>query len=70
MNKFKLNSNKLVNKFLENSDLVKPDIGTLDFKIRSVAFTPLIEEKLERMRAKYKLSRSAMIRILIDKAEV
>lgn len=70
MTKFKLNSSVLVNKFLADTELVKPMLSKEETMPRSVNFTPKTKEKLEKLRAKYKLSRSAIIRILIDNVEI
>ena len=67
---FKLNSNRKVIEF--NDDLIKPKLSNKEAteNIRSIAFTPNTLEKLEKLRAKYKISKSAIIRILIDNIEV
>ena len=68
MKEFKLNSlPKVVD---PNYDIIFPEIGAKaapEF-IRSVMFTEATLDKLSRMRAKYRLSRSALIRILIENA--
>lgn len=66
MSKFKLNSNQKV--IEENQDIVFPDISKGDYFIRSISFTPEMETKLNKLRAKYQVSRSAVIRILLEKA--
>jgi hypothetical protein len=68
MKKFRLNSIPKVIK--ENQELIFPEVGArvAEDHIRSVSFTADTLNKLNRMRAKYRLSRSALIRILIDKA--
>lgn len=67
---FKLNSNSKVIEL--NKDLIRPGIGNKEAveNIRSISFTPDTLEKLEKLRAKYKISKSAIIRILIDNIEV
>ena len=70
MKKFKLNSNKIVNKHLANTGLIMPELSHKEAIVRSVNFTPETKEKLEKLRAKYKLSKSAIIRILIDGAKL
>lgn len=51
-------------------ELIFPDLTHEESIIRSVNFTPNTNEKLEMLRAKYKISRSALIRILIDSVEL
>ena len=60
---FKLNSNRKVIEF--NDDLIKPKLSNKEAteNIRSIAFTPNTLEKLEKLRAKYKISKSAIGRI-------
>ena len=67
--RFKLNSNRAVVEL--NRENVFPELGAnLNNRfIRSVQFTPKQLEKLERLRGKYKLSKSAIIRILLDALE-
>lgn len=67
---FKINSNNTVIRF--NEELIKPNLGRQESheNIRSIAFTPDTLEKLEKLRAKYKISKSAIVRILIDSLEV
>lgn len=67
--KFKLNSDsKVVN---QNPDLIFPELGGqgYDGVVRSVVYTPELYAKLTRLRKKYKISRSAIMRILLDSAE-
>lgn len=61
---FKINSNKKV--IDENKDLIRPDVGVEGVIIKTINFTENEFQKLERLRAKYKISRSAIIRILIN----
>lgn len=66
---WKINSNlKVLN---QNKELIFPKIGQKEAQesIRSVSFTPDTLQKLDELRAKYKISRSAIIRILIQNAE-
>lgn len=66
---FKLNSNKKIVE--ENEEIIFPKIGKEIYQsIRSVSFTDDTLRKLDKLRAKYKISRSAIIRILIENAEV
>ena len=66
---FKLNSNKKV--IEKNKDILFPKTTQQEAheNIRSVAFTKETLEKLNKLRAKYKISRSAIIRILIENVE-
>lgn len=67
---FKLNSNHQVVDF--NKELIRPGIGNKESveSIRSISFTPDTLKKLEKLRAKYKISKSAIVRILIDSIEL
>lgn len=67
MKKFKLNSDKKVINF--NPNVVMPQISTEDYKRRSFSLTPKEEEKINKLRAKYKISRSALVRILLNSVE-
>lgn len=59
--------NKYTKKVMnENSTLVFPNIVKDDYKIRTFSLTPDDEAKLNRLRAKYRVSRSALIRILLN----
>ncbi len=70
MKKFKLNSNKTIVNL--NREVVFPELGHKEAyqNIRSISFRPKDLEKLEKLRAKYKLSKSAIIRILLDDLDV
>lgn len=61
---FKLNSDKTVLK--HNASLIHPNLGANGYKYRTFALTSTEELKLEKLRAKYKVSRSAILRILLD----
>lgn len=68
---FKLNSNKkVVNR---NRDLIFPDLGaysrTNRDMVKSVSLRPEDWKKLEVLRSKYKVSKSAIIRIILDNFE-
>lgn len=69
MNKFKLNCIEKV--VQQNRDVIFPKIGNREAQesIRSIAFTPEHLKKLEKLRSKYKISKSAIIRILLDFAD-
>lgn len=62
-NNFKLNSNK--KSFNYSQSLIRPGIGN-EYKVRTFALTPDTERKINKLRSKYKLSRSAIIRILLE----
>ena len=66
---FKLNSNKTVLNY--NDEIIFPKTSQKEAheNIRSISFTKETLNKLNRLRAKYKISRSAIIRILIENAE-
>lgn len=68
MDEFKLNSNKKV--MDRNRDIIRPDVGATEIYPRSVSFTDSDRKKLDKLRAKYKISRSAIIRILLANVEV
>lgn len=67
---FKINSNNVVIEF--NEEIIRPNLGHQESyeNIRSIAFTPDTLRKLEKLRAKYKISKSAIVRILIDNIEI
>lgn len=67
MKKFKLRSNKAV--MLQNYNLVVPNLSHDEFKLRTFSLTEKEEVKLNKLRAKYKVSRSSLIRILLNSAE-
>lgn len=67
LQEFKLNSNKKV--VNQNKELIFPEVGK-DIIPRSIAFTEKDLKKLSKLRAKYKLSRSAIVRILLNSVEV
>ncbi len=67
-NKFRLNSNKRV--LLQNYEHILPKKSKEDYTIRSTSYTPEMDEKINNLRAKYKISRSAIIRILLEQIEV
>lgn len=67
MKKFKLRTNKAV--MLQNYHLVVPQFSNEDYKIRTFSLTDKEEKKLDQLRSKYKVSRSALIRILLDSVE-
>lgn len=67
MKKFKLRTNKAV--MLQNYDLVVPQLSHDDYKVKTFGLTDKEEKKLDQLRAKYKVSRNALIRILLDSAE-
>lgn len=66
MNDFKLNSD--IEVVEANRENIFPEIGN-EIIIRSISFTPESKIKLDQLRAKYKISRSAVIRILLEQAE-
>jgi hypothetical protein len=65
--KFRVNTNKEVLAY--NLHNIKPGLEHDNYSTRSLAFTPEMENKMDSLRAKYKLSRSAIMRILLDSAE-
>lgn len=69
MKKFKLNSIPTIVDM--HRDLIFPGLDNPTYRdelIRSVSFTHETLEKLNKLRAKHKLTRSALIRILIEQA--
>lgn len=65
----KRNSNPLVVNY--NKDLILPKVSTENWikSIRSISFTKEELKKLSFLQKKYKLSRSAIVRILLDNIE-
>lgn len=66
MKKLKLNSKKVV--MNANRDLVLPQVGK-DIKIRAFSITQKEEDQLNILRKRYRVSRSAILRILLDNIE-
>lgn len=69
---FKLNSNKkVVNR---NKDIIFPELGSYSKfnrgNVKSIHLRPDDWKKLEVLRSKYKISKSAIIRIMLDNFEV
>ncbi len=64
--KSKINTNKKVMK--QNKDFIFPNVGN-EIVIRTVSLTPKDFEKLNKLQTKYKLSRSAIVRILLSQVE-
>lgn len=70
MKQFKLNSNAKV--LLNNQDVIFPKVTQQEShaNLRTFALREEDNVKLEKLRAKYKVSRSAVIRILLSQVEV
>ena len=52
----------------QNKDFIFPDVGN-EIVIRTVSLAPKDLEKLNKLQTKYKLSRSAIVRILLSQVE-
>ena len=66
VNNYERNSNTKA--FTYNNHLILPKVGAIEFQenIRSISFTEDSRMKIDKLSKKYKLSRSAIVRILLD----